>query len=143
MTFVRDRIVEVYFWMNGGACYDPPYSHSRIILTKITSLVTILVTCLTHMVPLKSAWNLPKHLTGIPIFPNTSDGFYFNKSHVYWLNTLDCISMIYINIEIKEVKSRTCTPLCWTLLKNNDSWTEDTLEWKISLLFNETKIIYG
>ncbi|WVZ94924.1 hypothetical protein U9M48_040751 [Paspalum notatum var. saurae] len=41
MTFVRDRIVEVYFWMN-GACYDPPYSHSRIILTKITSLVTIL-----------------------------------------------------------------------------------------------------
>ncbi|OEL15075.1 Sesquithujene synthase A [Dichanthelium oligosanthes] len=41
MTFVRDRIVEVYFWMN-GACYDPPYSHSRIILTKITSLVTII-----------------------------------------------------------------------------------------------------
>lgn len=41
MTFVRDRIVEVYFWVN-GACYDPPYSHSRIILTKITSLVTIL-----------------------------------------------------------------------------------------------------
>ncbi|NP_001105675.1 Sesquithujene synthase A [Zea mays] len=41
MAFVRDRIVEVYFWMN-GACYDPPYSRSRIILTKITSLVTII-----------------------------------------------------------------------------------------------------
>lgn len=41
MSFVRDRIVEVYFWMN-GACYDPPYSRSRIILTKITSLVTII-----------------------------------------------------------------------------------------------------
>ncbi|CAD6333108.1 unnamed protein product [Miscanthus lutarioriparius] len=41
MTFVRDRIVEMYFWMN-GACYDPPYSRSRIILTKITGLITII-----------------------------------------------------------------------------------------------------
>nr|AAS88571.1 terpene synthase 4 [Zea mays] len=41
LTFVRDRIVEEYFWMN-GACYDPPYSLSRIILTKITGLITII-----------------------------------------------------------------------------------------------------
>jgi (S)-beta-macrocarpene synthase len=41
MTFVRDRIVEMYFWMN-GACYDPPYSHSRIILTKITGVISII-----------------------------------------------------------------------------------------------------
>ncbi|KAJ1267461.1 hypothetical protein BS78_07G057900 [Paspalum vaginatum] len=41
MTFVRDRIVEAYFWMN-GACYDRPYSRSRIILTKITCFVTII-----------------------------------------------------------------------------------------------------
>ncbi|TVU50445.1 hypothetical protein EJB05_01816, partial [Eragrostis curvula] len=34
LSFVRDRIVEIYFWMN-GACSDPHYSHSRIILTKI------------------------------------------------------------------------------------------------------------
>ncbi|CAM0912976.1 unnamed protein product [Alopecurus aequalis] len=41
LSFVRDRIVEVYFWMN-GACYKPQYSHSRIILTKITAFITIL-----------------------------------------------------------------------------------------------------
>jgi len=41
MTFVRDRIVETYFWMN-GACYHPPYSRSRIILTKITGLIAII-----------------------------------------------------------------------------------------------------
>ena len=41
MTFVRDRIVEMYFWMN-GACYDPLYSRSRIILTKVTGLIAII-----------------------------------------------------------------------------------------------------
>lgn len=41
LSFVRDRIVEVYFWMSGG-CYDPQYSHSRIILTKIVAFITIL-----------------------------------------------------------------------------------------------------
>ncbi|KAL6840798.1 hypothetical protein ACP4OV_029324 [Aristida adscensionis] len=41
VDFVRDRVVETYFWMNGG-CYDPPYSLSRIILTKITLIIAIL-----------------------------------------------------------------------------------------------------
>ena len=41
LSFVRDRIVEVYFWMN-GACYKPQYSHSRIILTKMTAFITII-----------------------------------------------------------------------------------------------------
>ncbi|XP_062191003.1 (S)-beta-macrocarpene synthase-like isoform X2 [Phragmites australis] len=41
LSFVRDRIVEVYFWMSGG-CYNPQYSHSRIILTKIVAFITIL-----------------------------------------------------------------------------------------------------
>uniref|UniRef100_M8B2L9 (+)-delta-cadinene synthase isozyme C2 n=1 Tax=Aegilops tauschii TaxID=37682 RepID=M8B2L9_AEGTA len=40
LSLVRERIVEVYFWMN-GACYKPQYSHSRIILTKITAFITI------------------------------------------------------------------------------------------------------
>lgn len=33
--------MEVYFWMSGG-CYDPQYSHSRIILTKIVAFIMIL-----------------------------------------------------------------------------------------------------
>ncbi|RCV29877.1 hypothetical protein SETIT_6G048500v2 [Setaria italica] len=39
--FVRNRIVEMYFWMN-GACHEPQYSHSRIILAKIMGFITIL-----------------------------------------------------------------------------------------------------
>jgi len=39
--FVRNRIVEMYFWMN-GACHEPQYSHSRIILAKMTGFITIL-----------------------------------------------------------------------------------------------------
>ncbi|CAM0881155.1 unnamed protein product [Alopecurus aequalis] len=41
LGFSRDRIVEMYFWMN-GACYEPQYSHSRMILTKMTAFMTIL-----------------------------------------------------------------------------------------------------
>ncbi|CAM0876869.1 unnamed protein product [Alopecurus aequalis] len=41
LSFVRHRVVETYFWMN-GACYKPQYSHSRIILAKITYFITIL-----------------------------------------------------------------------------------------------------
>ncbi|KAM0863656.1 hypothetical protein ACQ4PT_044446 [Festuca glaucescens] len=41
LSFVRHRIVETYFWMS-GACYKPQYSHSRIILAKITYFITIL-----------------------------------------------------------------------------------------------------
>ncbi|OEL15076.1 Sesquithujene synthase A [Dichanthelium oligosanthes] len=41
LSFVRDRIVELYFWMN-SACYYPSYSLSRIVLTKIVAIITIL-----------------------------------------------------------------------------------------------------
>ncbi|RCV29876.1 hypothetical protein SETIT_6G048400v2 [Setaria italica] len=41
LSFVRDRIVELYFWMN-NACYYPTCSLSRIVLTKTTAIVTIL-----------------------------------------------------------------------------------------------------
>ncbi|KAG2577607.1 hypothetical protein PVAP13_6NG192300 [Panicum virgatum] len=80
MTFVRDRIVEVYFWMN-GACYDPPYSHSRIILTKITSLVTILddmfdtygttEECIKFAEAI-NRWNE----SAVPLLPEYMKGFY-------------------------------------------------------------------
>uniref|UniRef100_M8B228 (+)-delta-cadinene synthase isozyme XC14 n=1 Tax=Aegilops tauschii TaxID=37682 RepID=M8B228_AEGTA len=41
LGFSRDRIVEMYFWMN-GACYEPQYYNSRIILTKMTAFMTVL-----------------------------------------------------------------------------------------------------
>ena len=41
LTFVRDRIVEIYFWMIGGS-FKPQYSFARIIVTKITAFITIL-----------------------------------------------------------------------------------------------------
>ncbi|KAL5221173.1 hypothetical protein ABZP36_025886 [Zizania latifolia] len=41
LSFTRDRIVEIHFWMMGG-CSEPHYSLSRIILTKMAAFITIL-----------------------------------------------------------------------------------------------------
>ncbi|RLN05052.1 hypothetical protein C2845_PM13G04240 [Panicum miliaceum] len=41
LSFIRDRIVEMHFWM-AGACSEPKYSLSRVILTKMTAFITIL-----------------------------------------------------------------------------------------------------
>ncbi|GJM91645.1 hypothetical protein PR202_ga08043 [Eleusine coracana subsp. coracana] len=45
LSFVRDRIVEIYFWMC-GAWSEPQFSHSRLIATKVTALESILDDCL-------------------------------------------------------------------------------------------------
>ncbi|KAI7731349.1 hypothetical protein M8C21_000473 [Ambrosia artemisiifolia] len=41
LHFVRDRLVELYFWIL-GVYYEPQYSRSRIFLTKVIKLATIL-----------------------------------------------------------------------------------------------------
>ncbi|KAL6659361.1 hypothetical protein ACP70R_003401 [Stipagrostis hirtigluma subsp. patula] len=41
LSFIRDRIVEMHFWMT-GACSAPKYSLSRVLLTKMTACITIL-----------------------------------------------------------------------------------------------------
>ncbi|CAL5010396.1 unnamed protein product [Urochloa decumbens] len=80
MTFVRDRIVEVYFWMN-GTCYDPPYSHSRIILTKITSLVTILDDMFDTYGTTEECMKFAEAInrwseSAVPLLPEYMKGFY-------------------------------------------------------------------
>jgi len=41
LSFIRDRMVETYYWMNGGTC-KPEYSFGRVIATKITGFITII-----------------------------------------------------------------------------------------------------
>jgi beta-farnesene synthase len=41
LSFTRDRIVEMHFWMT-GACSEVQYSLSRVIITKMTAYITIL-----------------------------------------------------------------------------------------------------
>ncbi|KAJ9560673.1 hypothetical protein OSB04_005833 [Centaurea solstitialis] len=41
LPYVRDRLVELYFWAQ-GVYYEPKYSQSRIFLTKILGMATIL-----------------------------------------------------------------------------------------------------
>ncbi|KAF8728862.1 hypothetical protein HU200_018151 [Digitaria exilis] len=41
LSFARDRIVECYFWVV-GVYYEPSYARSRIILTKVLAIVSIL-----------------------------------------------------------------------------------------------------
>ena len=40
LSFIRDRIVEMYFWMT-GACSDQKHSLARAITTKMTAYITI------------------------------------------------------------------------------------------------------
>jgi len=41
LSFIRDRIVEMHFWMT-GACSEQKYSLTRAITTKMTAYITIL-----------------------------------------------------------------------------------------------------
>ncbi|KAF8747268.1 hypothetical protein HU200_013258 [Digitaria exilis] len=41
LSFVRDRIVEMHFWMT-GACSEPHYSLARVIMSKMTAYITII-----------------------------------------------------------------------------------------------------
>lgn len=41
LSFIRDRIVEMHFWMT-GVCPEFNYSRSRIILTKMMAYITII-----------------------------------------------------------------------------------------------------
>ncbi|TVU47050.1 hypothetical protein EJB05_06628, partial [Eragrostis curvula] len=41
MTFARDRVVEMYFWMSAVA-YEPQYSYTRIMLTKLLKIVSLM-----------------------------------------------------------------------------------------------------
>ncbi|TVU42963.1 hypothetical protein EJB05_09390, partial [Eragrostis curvula] len=40
LSFIRDRIVEMHFWMT-GACSEPKHTLSRVISTKMTAYITI------------------------------------------------------------------------------------------------------
>nr|CAD1824962.1 unnamed protein product [Ananas comosus var. bracteatus] len=41
LCYLRDRIVELYFWIS-GVCFEPDYSHARMIATKVIVLTCIL-----------------------------------------------------------------------------------------------------
>ncbi|KAI3798437.1 hypothetical protein L1987_33712 [Smallanthus sonchifolius] len=41
LPYIRDRLVEVYFWML-GVYFEPQYSRSRIFFTKVGAMVTII-----------------------------------------------------------------------------------------------------
>ena len=41
LSFIRDRIVECHFWMT-GACFEPQYSLTRVLTTKMIACMTIL-----------------------------------------------------------------------------------------------------
>ncbi|CAM0912970.1 unnamed protein product [Alopecurus aequalis] len=80
LSFVRDRIVEVYFWMN-GACYKPQYSHSRIILTKITAFITILDDIFDTYGSTEESMKLQEAITrwdesAVDLLPNYMKDFY-------------------------------------------------------------------
>ncbi|KAA3472501.1 (+)-delta-cadinene synthase isozyme XC14-like [Gossypium australe] len=53
LPFVRDRLVEGYFWIL-GVHFEPQYSLSREILAKTIVMTSIMDDIMTHMAHLKN-----------------------------------------------------------------------------------------
>ncbi|KAL5220784.1 hypothetical protein ABZP36_025497 [Zizania latifolia] len=90
LSFSRDRIVEMYFWMN-GALFEPQYSHSRIILTKMTALMTIIDDIFDTYGTTEESMQLAKAInrwdeSATELLPEYLKGFY-----TYLLKTFDSI----------------------------------------------------
>ncbi|TVU47051.1 hypothetical protein EJB05_06629, partial [Eragrostis curvula] len=74
MRFARDRVVEMYFWMSGVA-YEPQYSYSRIMLTKLLKIVSLMDDfCDNYTTTKKASYSLQlsKCWLDLSFFLNTS-----------------------------------------------------------------------
>ncbi|BAT03997.1 Os08g0167800 [Oryza sativa Japonica Group] len=88
LSFIRDRIVEMHFWMI-GACSEPHYSLSRIILTKMIAFITILDDIFDTYATTEESMMLAKAIymcneTATVLLPKYMKDFY-----LYYLKTFD------------------------------------------------------
>ncbi|XP_006659166.1 beta-sesquiphellandrene synthase-like [Oryza brachyantha] len=88
LSFIRDRIVEMHFWMV-GACSEAHYSLSRIILTKMTAFITILDDIFDTYATTDESMMLAEAIymcneTAIELLPKYMKDFY-----LYYMKTFD------------------------------------------------------
>ncbi|XP_044954970.1 zingiberene synthase-like [Hordeum vulgare subsp. vulgare] len=123
LGFSRDRIVEMYFWMN-GACYEPQYSNSRIILTKITAFMTILDDIFDTYGTTEESMQLAEAInrwngSATELLPSYIKGFY-----LYLLKTFDSFEY-----ELGPGKSHHVHYLKEALMRLVQAYTEE-LKWR-------------
>uniref|UniRef100_A0A0E0QET6 Uncharacterized protein n=1 Tax=Oryza rufipogon TaxID=4529 RepID=A0A0E0QET6_ORYRU len=111
LSFIRDRIVEMHFWMI-GACSEPHYSLSRIILTKMIAFITILDDIFDTYATTEESMMLAKAIymcneTATVLLPKYMKDFY-----LYYLKTFDsfeealCPNKSYRVCYLKELREQ-------------------------------------
>ncbi|KAL6840794.1 hypothetical protein ACP4OV_029320 [Aristida adscensionis] len=88
LSFIRDRIVEMHYWMT-GAFSEPEYSSTRVLISKIASCITILDDMMDTYSTTQEAMLLAEAIyrwdeTAAPLLPDYMKGFY-----LYLLETFD------------------------------------------------------
>ncbi|GJN39575.1 hypothetical protein PR202_gb28700 [Eleusine coracana subsp. coracana] len=90
LSFIRDRLVEMHFWMT-GACSEPKYSLARVITTKMTACITILDDIMDTYSTTEEGLQLAEAIyrweeNAAELLPEYMKGFY-----MYFLKTFDAL----------------------------------------------------
>uniref|UniRef100_A0A0D3GWQ5 Terpene synthase N-terminal domain-containing protein n=1 Tax=Oryza barthii TaxID=65489 RepID=A0A0D3GWQ5_9ORYZ len=88
LSFIRDRIVEMHFWMT-GACSEPHYSLSRIILTKMIAFITILDDIFDTYATTEESMMLAKAIYMCNETATVLLSKYMKDFYLYYLKTFD------------------------------------------------------
>ncbi|GJN12347.1 hypothetical protein PR202_ga30618 [Eleusine coracana subsp. coracana] len=110
LSFIRDRLVEMHFWMT-GACSEPKYSLARVITTKMTACITILDDIMDTYSTTEEGLQLAEAIyrweeNAAELLPEYMKGFY-----MYFLKTFDALedelgpNKSYRVLYLKEVAS--------------------------------------
>ncbi|XP_020110405.1 alpha-humulene synthase-like [Ananas comosus] len=78
LCYLRDRIVELYFWIS-GVCFEPDYSHARMIATKVIVLTCILDDTYDVYATLEECRALTDAIQSMPIYIIIKDDFRMEK----------------------------------------------------------------
>uniref|UniRef100_A0A0D9X4S5 Uncharacterized protein n=1 Tax=Leersia perrieri TaxID=77586 RepID=A0A0D9X4S5_9ORYZ len=133
LSFIRDRIVEMHFWM-AGACSEPHYSLSRIILTKMTGFITILDDIFDTYGTTEESMMLANAIytcneTATDSLPNYMKDFY-----LYYLKTFDSFedelgpNKSYRVSYLKELFNMLVRGYCQEVKWRNDHYIPKTID---------------
>uniref|UniRef100_A0A0E0HSH4 Sesquiterpene synthase n=1 Tax=Oryza nivara TaxID=4536 RepID=A0A0E0HSH4_ORYNI len=138
LSFIRDRIVEMHFWMI-GACSEPHYSLSRIILTKMIAFITILDDIFDTYATTEESMMLAKAIymcneTATVLLPKYMKDFY-----LYYLKTFDsfeealCPNKSYRVCYLKELFKRLVQEFSQEIKWRDDHYIPKTIEEHLEL----------
>ncbi|WVZ94929.1 hypothetical protein U9M48_040756 [Paspalum notatum var. saurae] len=122
LSFIRDRIVEMHFWMT-AACPKPEHSRARVIATKATAYITIIDDIMDTYSTTEEAMQLAEAIyrcekNAAELLPEYMKDFY-----LYLLKTFDSCEdelgpkqsfrVFYLKEVLKMLIQRSCQEIKW------------------------------